>query len=83
MTMFNHTETSGQRRQSPHSGEQLLQHPTYSLDLVSLDYHIFSLMKESLRGKYYASDEEVKTPVMKWIKEQSVVFYEAGIHALI
>ena len=41
-------------------------------------------MKEGLRGKIYASDEEGKTAVMrKWLKEQSTKFYEAGIHALI
>ena len=40
-------------------------------------------MKEGLRGKHYASDEEVKTAVMKLLKEQSTVFYEARIHALI
>ena len=34
-------------------------------------------MKEGLRSKHYASDEEVKTAVKKWPKEQ------AGIHALI
>ena len=26
-------------------------------------------MKEGLRGKHYASDEEVKTVVIKWLKE--------------
>ena len=40
-------------------------------------------MKESLRGKYYASDKEVKTAVMKWLKVQSTEFYEIRIHALI
>ena len=40
-------------------------------------------MKEGLRGKHYAYDEEVKTAVMKWLREQSTEFYEAGIHALI
>ena len=40
-------------------------------------------MKESLRGKHYASDEEMKTAVIKWLKEQSTEFYETGIHALI
>ena len=39
-------------------------------------------MKEGLRGKHYASDEEVKTAVMQWLKKQSTEFYEAGIHAL-
>ena len=40
-------------------------------------------MKEGLRSKHYANDEEVKTAVMKWLKEQWTEFYEAGIHSLI
>ena len=40
-------------------------------------------MKEGLRGKHYSSDEEVKSVVKKWLKEQSTEFYGAGIHALI
>ena len=40
-------------------------------------------MKESLRGKHYASNEEVKTAMMEWLKEQSTEFYEACIHSLI
>ena len=40
-------------------------------------------MTEGLRGKYYASDEEVKTALMKWLKKQSTEFYERRIHALI
>ena len=34
-------------------------------DLVPSDYHLFGTMKEGLWGKYYASDEKVKTVVMK------------------
>ena len=45
--------------------------------------HLFSSMKEGLRGKRYVSDEEVKSAVMKWLKEQSAEFYKAGIHTLI
>ena len=40
-------------------------------------------MNEVLRGKHFASDEEVKTAGMKWLKEQSTEFYEPEIHALI
>ena len=40
-------------------------------------------MKEGLRGKHYASNEEIKTAVMKKLKEQSTEFYEAAIHTLI
>ena len=52
-------------------------------DLVPSDYHLFGPMKEGLRGKHFASDEKMKTAVMKRLKEQSTEFYEAEIHALI
>ena len=52
-------------------------------DLVPSGYHLFGHIKLGLRSKHYASDEEVKTAVMKWLKEQSTEFYEAGIDALI
>ena len=40
-------------------------------------------MKESLKGKRYTSDEEVKIVVIKWLKGQSREFYEAAIQASI
>ena len=40
-------------------------------------------MKEDLKSKQYANDEEVKTAVMKWLKEQPTEFYVAGINTLI
>ena len=33
--------------------------------------------------KHYACDEEVNIAEMKWLKEQSIQFYEAEIRALI
>ena len=40
-------------------------------------------MKESVRSKHYASDKEVKTAEMNWLKKPSREFYEAGIYAFI
>ena len=40
-------------------------------------------MKDRQRVKHYVSDEEVKTAVMKWLKEQLTEFYGGEIHALI
>jgi len=40
-------------------GFELLQHPPYSPDLAPSDYHIFGPLKEALRGRRFASDEEV------------------------
>ena len=33
--------------------------------------------------KHYASDKEVKSVLMKWIKEESTEFYKAEVYALI
>ena len=40
-------------------------------------------MIEVLRAKYYASNQEVKTPVRKWFKEKSTDIYKAKMHVLI
>ena len=54
------------------------------VDLGAINvYNLFHAIKDSLSGKHYASDKEVKTAVMKWLKKQSTEFYEADIHALI
>ena len=34
--------------------------------------------KESLRGRRFSSDEEVKTAVWKWLNTQPVEFYNKG-----
>ena len=35
-------------------------HPPYSPDLAPSDFHLFGPFKESLRGRHFSSDEEVK-----------------------
>ena len=51
-------------------GFELLQHPPYSPDLAPSDYHIFSPLKEALRGRRFTSNEEVKEAVHTWLREQ-------------
>ena len=64
-------------------GWTALPDPPYSPDFTLSNYYLFGSMKEDLKGKHYASNEEVKTAVMKWLKEQSIEFYKAGTHAFI
>ena len=45
--------------------------------------HLSGPMKEALRGDWYSTDEEVKTAVKKWLRDQNAEFYEAGIQALL
>ena len=52
-------------------GWTTLPHPPYSPDLAPSDYHLFSPIK-GLRSKHYASEKEVKTAVLKWLKEQHI-----------
>ena len=63
--------------------ESCLPLPPYSPGLAPSDYHLFGPVEEGLRGKHYASNEEVKTVLKKWLKEQWTEIYETGIHALI
>ena len=46
-------------------------------------YHLLDPMKEGLGCKPYSSDEELKTAVMKLLKEQPAEFYVAEILVLI
>ena len=46
-------------------GWTTISHPPYLPDLAPSDFHLFGLLKESLRGRYFSSDEKVKTAVRK------------------
>ena len=60
-----------------------LHRPSYSLDLVPSDYHIFGPLKEVLRGRRFTSDEEVKEVEHTWLREQPKSFFSAGIQKLV
>ena len=60
-----------------------ISHPPYSPDLAPSDFHLFGPLKESLRGRYFSRDEEVKNAVRKWLKTQPVEFYNEEICALV
>jgi hypothetical protein len=42
-------------------GWTVIPHPPYSLDLASCDFFLFPTMKKTLKGKRFATVEEVKT----------------------
>ena len=64
-------------------GWTTISHTPYLPDLAPSDSHLFGPLKESLRGRHFSSDEEIKTAVRKWLKMQPVEFYNKGICALI
>ena len=64
-------------------GWTTISHPPYSSDLERSDFPLFGPLKETLRGRRFSSDEEVKTAVRKWLKTQLVEFYNKEICALV
>ena len=60
-----------------------ISHTPYLPDLDPSDFHLFRPLKESLRGRRFSSDKEVKTAVRKWLETHLVEFYNEGICALL
>jgi histone-lysine N-methyltransferase SETMAR len=61
---------------------ELLEHPPYSPELASSEFHLFGPLKSHLGGKSFA-DEQVETEVLKWLREQSIDSCAAGFDALV
>ena len=61
---------------------KVMAHPPYSPDLAPSDYHLFSPLKEALRGRGFTSDQEVKEAVHAWLAAQLKTFSE-GIRKLV
>lgn len=61
----------------------LLPHLPYRPDLAPSDYHIFEPLKEALRGRRFASDDEVKDAVHTWLRSQQITFFAVGIRKLV
>jgi hypothetical protein len=86
-------DTFGTSTIQPRFGAECLLHPTgcygllfwppYSADLAPSDFHICLAVKDYLSGHKFASDEDIKTFVMKWLKSQDTEFYEAEVNKLI
>ena len=58
---------------------EVLVHPAYSPDLAPSDFHLFGPLKNALRGRRFASDDEVKEAVHDWLRSQPQTFFSNGI----
>ena len=63
-------------------GYELLPHPPYSPDLAPSDFYLFPLLKEHLRGRQYASDNDIIQSVEDFLEVQDELFYQTGIQKL-
>lgn len=62
---------------------EVLAHPPYSPDLAPSDYHLFGPLKETLRGRRFTSDQEMKEAVHAWLAAQPKTFFSEGIKKLV
>jgi hypothetical protein len=58
-------------------------HPTYDLDLVPSDFHLFGPMKEGQRGQHFPSYDAVIKAVKQWATSAVADFYKNGMQALV
>jgi len=61
---------------------ELLEHPLYSPDLASLDYHLFGPLKQFLRCCQLTLDQQLKE-VHSWFVPQPKTFYSEGIKKVV
>jgi histone-lysine N-methyltransferase SETMAR len=53
---------------------EVLEHPAHSSDLAPSDFHLFGPLKNALRGRRFADDDERKEAVHDWLRNQIQVF---------
>jgi hypothetical protein len=66
-----------------HFNWKLLDHPSYSPDLILSDYHLFTYLKSWLRSQRFNKNEELMEVVKTWLSSQAADFFDTGIQNLI
>jgi histone-lysine N-methyltransferase SETMAR len=61
---------------------EVLPRPAYSPVLASSDFHLFGPPKESLGGKRFRADDEVKLFVQRWPDKQPQALFQRDIKKL-
>lgn len=54
-------------------------HPQYSPDLAPSDYHLFRPLQNSLNGRTFDKDEDIKSHLLQFFADKDQNFYERGI----
>ncbi|GBM25953.1 Histone-lysine N-methyltransferase SETMAR [Araneus ventricosus] len=78
----------------PHSAivtQQLLEqfkwdvcdHPAYSPDLATSDFHLFPELKNSLGGQSFQKNEEIQSSIKAHLTSLAATFFEEGIGNLV
>ncbi|CAK9800097.1 Mariner Mos1 transposase [Anthophora quadrimaculata] len=59
-----------------------MSHPSYSSDLALSDYHSFRSLQNSLNGKTFTNDDDVKSHLVEFFADNDQKFYDCGIMKL-
>lgn len=63
---------------------KIVPRPPNSTNLAPNDFHLFPILKESILGiKFDSDEEEVQFAVLTWLRNQSKEFYNIGFHTWI
>ena len=60
-------------------GWDVLPHPPYSPDLAPSDYFLFRSLQNSLNGKNFNNDDDIKSYLIQFFANKNQKFYERGI----
>ena len=63
-------------------GWNVLPHPPYSPDLAPSDYFLFRSLQNSLNGKNFNNDDDIKSYLIQFFANKNQKFYERGIMML-
>lgn len=64
-------------------GAQVVDHPSYSLDLEPSNLHLIGLLKKHLRIKRFAADTDAKQAVTSWLQTLHKDSFYVGIQDLV
>jgi histone-lysine N-methyltransferase SETMAR len=62
---------------------EILDHPPYSPELASSDYHLFRSLKNHLNNKKFERFEEVNDAILAYFESKLRSFCKAGIEKLV
>ncbi|GFW15198.1 mariner Mos1 transposase [Trichonephila clavipes] len=62
---------------------KVLDHPPYSQNLASSDFHLFGYLKSHLGRRSLHDDNKIKDEVEMWFRQQAATFYDCGIQKLV
>ena len=63
-------------------GQEQIDHPSYSLDLVPNDFHLIRYQKEFLSDKHFPTHDKVKEVVHVWLSSYAADGYDLGYRSL-